>query len=293
MFYEFAVDPAVISSWERARFFLDAFGPWTGRFLTEYPHKKWKKMVYEGLRCPDVERARIETRLRQLDARVFARRPGAPYDVTSSWIANAHNEHARDPFRAIIALEATGHDYVLDGAHLDGREQRWRVEAGAMVARNAEEFARRLQLLLKLSSRIVIVDPYFRTDRSETFAPVAAICRMTGPRSVVEVHRSERNDVTHTHCIASARRFEQALPSGRSVRMHTWLERDGGARFHNRYLLTEIGGVKFGDGIEEGDPGHEDHLSILDETSRAGLWAQYVDTPAFEAAGAPHTFTGR
>ena len=43
MFHEYALEPAVLSSWERTRFFLDAFGPWKGRFLAEFP-RKWKNL---------------------------------------------------------------------------------------------------------------------------------------------------------------------------------------------------------------------------------------------------------
>ena len=55
----------------------------------------------------------------------------------------------------------------------------------------------------------------------------------------------------------------------------------------------EVGGVQFGDGIEMGNAGHEDRLSILDEPSRLELWNQYLGTPpAFDSAGAPQTFRG-
>lgn len=62
---------------------------------------------------------------------------------------------------------------------------------------------------------------------------------------------------------------------------------------HDRYLLTDMGGVQFGDSIEGGEPGHEDRLSILDEPSRTQLWNQYLGNPlAFDEAGESREFVG-
>ena len=91
----------------------------------------------------------------------------------------------------------------------------------------------------------------------------------------------------YAKCMADAVRYlPRLLPPGSKVTLRCWNERPGGARLHNRYLLTDIGGVQFGDEIEVGDPGHEDRTSILDEPSLAKLWEHYTGTPpAFDAAG--------
>src|SRR5690242_11461190 len=79
VFHEYALEPAVLGTWQTVRYFLDAFGPWRGRFLAEYPGR-WKRMVYEGLACPDVEKHKVIERLQRLDKRVFSPRRGAAYD---------------------------------------------------------------------------------------------------------------------------------------------------------------------------------------------------------------------
>lgn len=85
MFREYAVEPAVISSWERARYFLDAFGPSKGRFLAEFP-KGWTGEVYRRLKCPPVEKKRIEEKLSRLDKRVFSARDYAHSNAT--WLGS-------------------------------------------------------------------------------------------------------------------------------------------------------------------------------------------------------------
>ena len=99
---------------------------------------------------------------------------------------------------------------------------------------------------------------------------------------------------SYAKCMADAVRYlPRLLPPGSKVTLRCWNERPGGARLHNRYLLTDIGGVQFGDEIEVGDPGHEDRMSILDEPSLAKLWDHYTGTPpAFDAAGEAQAFIG-
>ena len=292
MFYEYALEPSVLSSWERTRYFLDAFGPWKGRFLAEFP-RRWKRMVYDNLRCPDVERKRIEERLAALDRRIFSGRSGSPYDPSKPWLENALIEHRRARFRAIVANEAAGPD-VLDAASVDDRNDLWRVDSGGIVPRDAAAFVGMIELLLAASSRIVLVDPFFRADQREKTDPLVAFCTaLAGAASPVEVHfRDEPR--SYAICMADAARvLPGILPDGFKVTLRCWKERQGGARLHNRYLLTDVGGVQFGDSIEVGDAGHEDRVSILDEPSRARRWEHYTGTPpAFDEAGRPQEFVG-
>ena len=292
MFHEYALEPSVLSSWERTRYFLDAFGPWKGRFLAEFP-RHWKRMVYQGLRCQGIEKARIEVRLARLDARVFSPRANAVYDPAKPWLENALIEHGRLRFRAIVADAGNGGD-VLDAEAVDDLCDLWRVEPGRLVPREAAAYVRALDLLLRASSKIIYVAPFFRADQPDKTAPVVAICAaLAGSAVEVEVHfRDEPR--SYAICMADATRYlPRILPPGSKVTLRCWKERAGGARLHNRYLLTDVGGVQFGDEIEVGDPGHEDRVSILDEPSRARLWDHHTGTPpAFDSAGASQEFVG-
>lgn len=292
MFYEYAVDPAVLTSWERTRFFLDAFGPWKGRFLAKYP-KAWKRMVYEGLNCPEIEKARIIERLRSLDERTFGPRKDAPYNSARDWLSNAEAEHGRAPFHAIIAARGTESRHVISAADVDERDERWNVWSGRTVPRDPASLARAVALLLRASKRVVLIDPYFRADQSDKTDPLVELCRSLSDSASIEIHFSDHK-VSYSFSMDAARRaLPLILPSGRQVTLHCWTQRSGGRRLHNRYLVSDISGVKFGDSIETGATGEEDHLSILDEPSRVGLWADYVGaTPAFDIAGPPQVFTG-
>lgn len=292
MFHEYAVEPTLLSSWDRTRFFLDALGPWKGRFLAKYP-RHWKRMVHRALDCPDVEKKRIVERLAKLDTRVFSARKSADYRGECSWLENATSEHSREPFRAIIALHALRTPHVIDGTEVDDGHDLWRVETGQLVRRRPEVFAQKLRLLLVASTRLMLIDPYFRADQPDKTGPLIAFCRAAPSLVAVDVHFSDEPR-GYSACMNDASRvLPGLLPQGVKVKLHCWNERPGGARLHNRFLLTEIGGVQFGDGIETGTAGQEDRVSILDETSRAALWDLYGGaSPGFDAAGSAREFVG-
>jgi hypothetical protein len=291
MFFEYALEPALISSWDRARFFLDAFGPAKGRFLATYP-RRWKKLVHDGLRCPEVEKKSIAYRLEKLDKRVFSPRSGAPYDPARPWLENAVTENVRQPFHAILANGVAAAPNVIDGTAVDDTHPLWKVESGRFVSRDPAAFVAALELLLAASSRVLIIDPYFRADQDAKTRPVAAFCTAVG-KAAIEVHFSDATCSREEGMRLAARALPRALPPGAKVTLYCWKERAGGKRFHNRYVITDVGGVKFGDSIEMGTTGQEDHLSILDESSRAAVWAQYAgETPEFDRVGDPQDFAG-
>lgn len=289
MFYEYALEPAAISSKERARYFLDALGPWKGRFVARLP-RHWRGMVRDGLNCPDIERQWIVERLSELDRRIFSPRANATFDETKSWLENALTEHARLPFHAIISnTRAMNNGVVLDAAEIDDRYELWRVESGQFVTRNADALIKAIELLLSASKRIVLIDQYFRADQEDKRRPLIAICQYVEGRASVEVHFSDKTVTCDFSMSQAERALPRALPAGMAVTLHCWKEHED---IHNRYIITEVGGVKFGNSIELGDG--VDHLSILDETSRLRLWDEFLGTqPAYERVGEPREFVGR
>jgi hypothetical protein len=296
MFREYAVEPAVLSSWDSVRYFLDAFGPWKGRFLARYP-KHWLRLVYESLTCGAAEKKKIEIRLEALDRRVFTARKGALYDGARPWIDNASAEHAREPFSAIISSGAGGHAGILDATGIDEHQPLWRIDQGRLIARDSAAFVAAIQLLLRVSKKIVLIDPYFRPDKRDKVGPLTAFCDVLESGTVVEIHArlGEAGDPSHQHFGAQSHaQLPRAITAGIDATLHTWQQRHGGPRLHNRYLLTEIGGVQFGDSVEVGDAGETDRLSILEEKTRAALWNDYAEPAAtsFHRVGAAIVIRG-
>lgn len=289
MFHEYALDPNVLSNWDRVRYFLDAFGPWKGRFIAKYP-RNWKKLVYDVVKDrPNIEKKRIEQRLSAMTDSVFYSRVGTHYDGTKSWFANATIEHNRCCFHAIITEEPSNDSNVINGTEVDEQCHLWRVDSGKIVPRDPGHFVTIIKMLLIASEEIAIIDPYFQSGRLGKVQPLVEICKITANRQCsIQVHFSEH----HVAYREAKRSAETALPSklpeGAKVSLHCWNERKGGPRLHNRFIITNIGGVQFGDSVEAGDEGQEDRITILDENSHRLIWSQFIESPgAFDSAGPP------
>lgn len=97
---------------------------------------------------------------------------------------------------------------------------------------------------------------------------------VVGTQATIEVHFSDEPRAYDFAMDLAERYLPRLLPDGAKVVLRCWRARDRGERLHNRYLLTDVGGVQFGDGIEAGDAGQHDRVSILDEPSWSVLWEQ-------------------
>ena len=82
----------------------------------------------------------------------------------------------------------------------------------------------------------------------------------------LELHAADRDDAPTWD--AFQRECECYLPgrihAGCTLLVRRWKNRIGGERLHNRYILTYIGGVQFGVGLDDGDPGATDDVTRLD-----------------------------
>jgi hypothetical protein len=70
------------------------------------------------------------------------------------------------------------------------------------------------------------------------------------------------------------------IPRGVVLKIVRWSEQAGGEKFHARYILTDIGGVRFDVGLDSGDPGQTTDVSLLDFTLYRQRWDDYQQATA-------------
>lgn len=292
MFHEYALEPTVLSDWASARYFLEAFGPWKGRFLVEYP-KTWKKLVREGLNCKDIEKHRIIERLHTIDRRIFVRRDDAKYDTALTWRENATIEHERKPFHAVIVSSNPVAEF-LEADIVSDDHPLWRVEPGQNIPRTAVDYVKTLSPLLHASRHIAIIDPHFRADNADKTHIISQLYQALSGRPVkIDIHVCEEHLSYHEFARIANRALPRILPPNFSLTLRSWAERRGGERFHNRFIITDLGGVQFGDGIQDGEKGQSDRLSLLGSTEHTRLWNLfYGNTRGFDLAGPDIVVTG-
>jgi hypothetical protein len=58
--------------------------------------------------------------------------------------------------------------------------------------------------------------------------------------------------------------FRGIIPNGMTVTLYRWKRRDGGEEFHARYILTELGGMRFDEGLAVGRAGEQSDVALMD-----------------------------
>lgn len=288
MIHVYALEPGLLNTWERFRYLTEHFGVSNGRLISRYP-RRWTAMVYDALGlCTEIERKKIEVGLQEIDRKMLRRQHEWAQNI--DWLANAESEHARRPFHAIVAqANPRGGAHVLTADDLSENTPLWRVERERVIVREAEALASAVASLVSIAKTIIFIDPNFSPYRPKARNTLKAFLNaaVTGRADGTAIERVEFH-VAHKAEMADfmaecQRQLPQRIPLGLPVRIVRWKVKEGGEGFHNRYILTDRGGIRLAWGLDEGAPAQTDDLSLLDEALFQTRWAQYCGaTPAFD-----------
>jgi hypothetical protein len=299
--HAFALEPQLVATWgrrEEFRFIHDKFGLGTPRVLLELPaFSKWKRKVYEAateLALSQEDTKRVEELFR-LFSEHRHRRTDAAYDGLLSWLENAEREHARKQFTGILAARnPRNHAAVLLADQLGLGTPRWACKGDDSPLRTPEALAHALSAMLTSCQRIHLVDPHFGPENARHRRVLEALLKVVG-EGRLRVHCSG-NKSTLAFFEQEAAKMASRFPLGVSVEFVRWRKKPEGQRFHNRYVLTDIGGVMFGDGLDDDDGaggGQTDDLHLLSREQYRLRWTQYVDeNGAFDCVDRPVTIVG-
>ena len=303
MIHAFALEPNLVATWGRRdafRFFHDKFGLGTPRVLLELPlFKNWKRDVYRAandLNLSQEDMKRIEELFRMFGEHK-CRRVDSVYDGLLSWIENAEREYDRKPFAAILASQnPRRHVAVIEGEHLDLGTARWDCPTGATLARTPASFAAALSAMLLNCTELHLVDPHFGPENRRHRIMLEALMDVLSKNGitpdVIRVHCSGKSDLAFFEQQAS--RMAAYLSASVCIEFQRWDERDGGEKLHNRYVLTDLGGVSLGIGLDEGESGQTDDVLLLPRAQYEFRWSQYVsDDGSFRQVDSPPAVQGR
>jgi len=295
--HEYALEPELVAGLtERsaARYFAEKFGLGQPRLVSRYP-KRWKALAWDSFQkthpdCSEKQRKVIEELIQRLSEHMV-RRGESAWDPGRSWLENAEKEHDRKPFRAILAsTNPRGREEVLIDQDLDERSSaRWAVARGATVVRKARPMADLLLPLLRCCGEAIFIDPYFGPGKPgyrrslEAFLAALASGRADVGSLKIEVHAEVKStaDFFRNGCEGQ---FASCIPAGLRVTFRRWTQRTGGETLHNRYILTDLGGLTFSHGLDEGSAGETDDVYLMDRLQYELRWQQYMGTsPAFDS----------
>lgn len=245
-------------------------------------------MAYDSLHgLGPMEKKRIEVGLTRLQEALYPRHH--EWNPERKWVDNALEEHRQRPFCAIITDNACGKSpEVIREEDLDEEDEpRWKAEVQRRIERTAADMAACADTLLRNAKQILLVDPYFNPQAQRFRRPFGAFLRAAANREPgipierIEVHTGDSAAGTKAFFDGECKKYlPRHIPSGLKVRVVRW---DQGY-LHNRYVLTERGGLKFGTGLDDHDGGTVAHdmVDLLTPEPYAQTWGEYQrQSPVF------------
>lgn len=313
MIHEYALEPELVASWHdrmKFRFFIDQFGFGEARVVSLYPKspKRWNELVWEAFNRDFREAASTVdvTRMKNLLKKIMkpvAKRPGRIWDATHDWLTNAENEHTRKPFDVILARNNPSNNagVMRESEVLEDTAKGWDAPGMMDVPRNAEEMASLVAPMLRCATKILFVDPNFRANRERFRKPLAAFLQSVDTQtagSTIELHTEDRDDTPSWEEFRKECKKElpSIIPEGLTLSVYRWKERDDGEKLHNRHILTDVGGVAFLIGLDEGDPGNNENEEVARHSANtyAKEWESYAGSNGtFDLDGEIFAIEGR
>ncbi|MCY4305401.1 MAG: hypothetical protein OXC62_11615 [Aestuariivita sp.] len=274
MHHEYAVDPkALVSSWENCRYISEKFGFDRGRVLSLFP-KRWLKNAYEKLgsekEIGDVEKKRISLKLSKL-AKECAIPSGRGYDPSEDWLHNAINQQNQKPFHAIIIKEKNrGDDDILSLNDIDESHELMCAKTNYELSRKTESLLAAFAVLFKSSARIAFIDPYFDIcnqgyrnflERCLTFID------QFNPKEDIDIAIHYDGEKIHTTPKEVGNNFTanfHIIPNRLNIQIFAWEKLINGEDFHDRFLLTNKGGMSIGRGFKPTKTHMTTNVSLMD-----------------------------
>jgi hypothetical protein len=281
MIKEFAIQPEVMATWSHFHSLFEDFGVGHGRLICMYP-LTWKIKVHELAASlnRDVHAHSIRSKISAAKHK-FILPSRHDYDGRrGDWQTNA--EMAKEPFDAVIAKENPRKKAnVLIAGEFDKSQEPYRTQTQQDIHRTPEAMAKASLSLLSLCEEIRIIDPFFDPSGGwgETFKQMLSMCPNSGEAlKVCEIHTRFRDGMNCSAVEAHYQRYlGRDLPAGLNVRIGHWNEALAIGKLHPRYLITDIGGIKFDYGFDaDTGPLERNEAILLHHERTLELIARYT-----------------
>jgi len=295
MIYEYAVEPTLAVAWAKNQsefeYYYEKFGLGQSKIMSEFPKfKNWRKQFKQAAAgAQDFELQRITALFSLLVERRIIR-DGFAYDGTISWLENAETENDRCPFLAILSSEnPRKHKWVLSPLSIKNSNL-WKTEEQDYCPRISENMAQLVLPILSNCRELYFIDPHFGAENFRHRRPIEAFLKnMANNRfgkplpDCIEIHTSNKADSAFfiDTCLE---KLPNLIPSGYCVRLKRWIARSGGELFHQRFILSDIGGVEVDPGLDDGKAGESFKVMLLKRKMFEKHWQDFITAPAYDLA---------
>lgn len=296
MHKEYAVEPEAIgASWEDFRFLIEYFGYSRGRLISKFP-RNWSREVIDAARAagvPDIAYSKIVERLKNRNRDVLIK-TGRAYDSSSTWIENAIRSNEISAFHAILAAKAGESENCTCVSDVDETNPLMSSPISVQVERTPTSIALCCQLLISQAKEVDIVDPFFDIrDKGEggrrfagddfkgTLLEIIANCEAYGnTNKLIRIHYREHDERPSQQSILedAEQWISEKIPEGFKIHLMGWKEIEDGEDYHDRFVLTDFGGLKIGAGFGATSENQNANVARLDEIHANQLKEQFSES---------------
>lgn len=323
MIYEYAIDPALVKEWalKREVGLARQFGLDQRRVVSDFP-VNWEGQItgalWESFNWDASDPDYIDANS-HLNALLQYMRPTVSrghHDSHQPWLEQAMRTHETEPFHAILAqAQVDGRDEVITPAvDRELHNPRWHLPTIDLTSKTAAALADQLAPLLRMASKIVLVDPYFEADKSgypevlsllidraltgrspERTWPEVTVMTGVGDRekaaSAIPVAEQLRKAAVH-RCGKADELLSRWLPRGLKIKFLCIAQFANGDQVHNRLLLTDVGGASIPYGTQALGAGVFDDITPLFAGQYRARWRQYGKGEGLTVVGKPVMIDG-
>lgn len=157
-----------------------------------------------------------------------------------------------------------------------------------LVQKSLAEMMQATTDFLRLSSRITFVDPYF-SHRPAMLNPMVKFIELCGANSPVEskeitILLKDRADVPSIQFLMNeiTTHIDFNSTGIASLTVNSLREKDNGEALHNRYIISELGALFWGIGLDERHSEVNDDVVMLNEEIFSKRSEQYCELKAFD-----------
>ncbi|MBR0696732.1 hypothetical protein [Bradyrhizobium lablabi] len=289
---EYAIEPSLFTNYHLADAILSGIGIEHGRIVGAVPRRWEKEVRLATAELREIERGRIVERLAKLRDAIIPRQ--CDWNGARTWREQAFEVHAADPFDCILLDGPDAHQSAANATLGLGGVPCWDCSRSLEIPRTAPNLAAAVKPMLCQARTVILVDAYFnptgQVRQSKWLRPLQALTATLatdGRLSRFEVHalnpREERrrwnSGLFASNCRAC---LGAALPQGVSVSAFLWSERKDGEQFHERLIVTDIGGVVVDPGIDDGPIGEIYKLRLISKLEVASYLAKFTSAGPYD-----------
>lgn len=247
MYKEVAFNPCCLGCFEYYSLIRQQFGFGKGRYVAAdrraWAHEAMGVVKQAGLTA--IREQSIKNYLNKLarskGGDEFLLAPDRPKDSHQPWTAWLDGQVQVRPFDVIVSEPAN--NGCLDVDSINNGDQAWEIPVSLSVPRTPRAIIGAMCGLLRLSSEITLIDPYFRLAGNRTLSELLMTVKSMSLRRIRVVSSINPHDPQRVY----EREYRAANDKGISLEWVVAPEQ----YFHDRYLLTDVGAIRSGHGFME------------------------------------------